>query len=939
MRDRSDRNKNKTRSSNQNSGSKASGKNSQRSNKSGPSNNSKTTKQNILKALKISIVLLIILIIIVGVGAITVVYSYVKDAPEFNPWMLRPPVTSYIYDRYGNEITSLYDEQNRIEIPLESIPEHVQSAFIAIEDERFYEHLGVDPFAIARAFVINLRERHWTEQGGSTITQQLVKTAFLTPEKTLRRKVQEAWLALKMERQYSKSEILEMYLNQIYFAHGAYGIEAAANLYFNKRAHELTIAEAALLAGIPRSPNYYSPFMNYESAMNRQSLVLSKMHELEFINFRELDEAGEKEIVFGERPTRQYAYPYFIDYVLHHELIDILTGLPEYDNREEAYEAIYTMGLKVYTTLDTNVQSITEGVLADESLYPQNITVDMDKMKELLRDSDYSGYPEEVLVDNGIMQPQAAAVVAHPVTGEVMALVGGRQYSEQSQDLRYLSRRQPGSAIKPIVSYAPAMEENLITPGSIIDDSPFARGSWAPENFDRRFRGLVTAREALVHSLNVPAVRVFSQLSPQIGLEYAKQMGIGTIHADDYNLATTLGGMTHGVTTFDMAQAYAVLANQGIKVDFYTVKKIKDRNDQLIYEHRSEPTAVLSPQTAYLNTDILKDVVHRGTAARLRIGRPVAAKTGTTSDNRDACLVAYTPDLVVSFWMGHDIPRLGRIAGGSSTTVPFMNAIMSQVLEDVPPSDFTRPSGITGPISICKKSGLRPGEYCPSDSIVNELFPTALVPQEKCNLHLEMDVCIESGLLPGDFCPPDQVETKIFLNRPDFELTDERWRGGAGRGPEDAQQAPPTEHCEDHSQPAPRPGGLTAQLLEHPLRVHLRWEYQHDIVEYRVYRRPEGEDEFTLRQKLPGTNTQYIDDNVSEDRVYIYRLVGVNYEGVASEPTEWVMYIPGEDDDQNGPGDNDTENERPPGRPPGRPPAEEDPSPGEQDEDEGDDQS
>ena len=856
------------------------------------SNHKKKKQKPLLKILKIAIMLLVFAVIVVGAGALSIVYSYVKDTPEFNPGNLRPAVTSYIFDRNGVELAGLYDEQNRIEVSLEAIPDHVIHAFIAIEDERFYEHYGVDPMAIARAFVINLRQGDWTEQGGSTITQQLIKNAFLTPEKTFRRKVQEAWLSLKMERQFSKSEILEIYLNQIYFAHGAYGIEAAAIVYFNKNVGELTIAEAAMLAGIPRSPNYYSPYKNPEIAKQRQSLVLSKMHELGYISNTELQEARNTELYFAEPPSREYPYPYFVDYVLHHELIRILRDMPEYDSREEAYDVIYNAGLRVHTTLDTEAQLIVEDILNNEELYPQRtVRVDMVKMKNLLSENNYSSYPEEVLTDHGIPQPQSAAVIAHPVTGEVLALVGGREYSEYNQDLRFISRRQPGSAIKPIVAYAPAMEEGLISPGSIIDDSPFARGSWGPENFDRRFRGLVTVRESLVRSLNVPAVKTLAQVTPEVGLAYAERMGLSTIHTDDYNLSTAIGGMTYGVTAFDMAQAFGVLANQGIKTTMHTVKRIEDSSGQVIYEFRNEPDDVLSPQTAYLMNDILKDVVRSGTAARLRVGRPVAAKTGTTSDNRDAYLVAYTPDLVVSFWMGHDIQTLGRIEGGSGSTIVFMNEIITKIMGDKPPLDFERPSGITGPISICSKSGLRPSEHCPSDTIVSELFQTRLLPQDTCDLHEKMEVCAISNLLPGPYCPEHEIQEKVFLNRPEFELTDHRWRGGAGRGPEDAGLMPPTEICDLHTQPAPKPSGFTGYLLYNPPRAHLWWDRNPEIAEYHMYRRASGEEDFTLLGKIPGSENQFLDNDLEDNKEYTYHLFAYNKEGVRSESAAWGMRI------------------------------------------------
>jgi penicillin-binding protein 1A len=301
-----------------------------------------------------------------------------------------------------------------------------------------------------------------------------------------------------------------------------------------------------------------------------------------------------------------------------------------------------------------------------------------------------------------------------------------------------------------------------------------------------------------VRSLNVPAAKVFARLTPETGLEYAQKMGITTIHPDDYNLAASLGGLTWGTTAFDMAQAYCVLANEGKKVDLHTVKSIEDRNGRVLYENSAQAEAVISPQTAYLVTDMLKDVVQRGTASNLSIMRPLAAKTGTTSENRDAYLVAYTPDIVVSFWMGHDIQTLGRIDGGSGEAVTFMNAILSQILKDVPPHDFSVPLGITSPVSICSKSGLKPGPHCPREDIVEEIFPAGKAPGRRCDLHIELEICTRSGLLAGYYCPPWERIRRTFLLRPDYELTDERW-GKTGRGPEDAALLPPARYCELHT--------------------------------------------------------------------------------------------------------------------------------------------
>ena len=868
----------------------------------GKKNGEGKKKPKKLKTFKKAVVILfqafLIVFLLLGGGALALVYHYLKDVPVFDPGMLQPAVTSYIYDNSDREIANLYYDQNRIEIPLESIPLHVQRAFVAIEDERFYEHYGVDPWAILRAFVINFQNKGSIEQGGSTISQQVIKTAFLTPEKTYQRKAQEAWLAFQMERRYSKDEILEIYINQIPFAHGAYGIESAANTYFNKSAKDLTLSEATLLAGIPRSPNYYSPFNNFDAAKQRQILVLQKMYDLGYITHREMTDARNAELVFGEIPSRQYDFPYFVDYVLHRELINILLSMPDYDTREEAYEAIYNMGLKVYTTLDVDKQNATQKVLSDSKLYPQNLHVDMNLLKEMMRSRRLDSYPSEVILsEGGVMQPQGAAVVANPVTGEIYALVGGREYSKDNQDLRYLSPRQPGSAIKPILDYAPAMEEGLLTPGAIIDDAPYIRGSWAPENWDRRFRGLVTVREAIIPSLNIPAVKAFEQVTPEIGLDYLKKMGITTIHADDYNLASSIGGMTHGVTALDMAQAYAVLANQGIKVNLHAVKKIEDRNGKIIYEFRSNPQTVLSPPTAFLLTDMLRDVVRRGTAGRLNVGRPVAAKTGTTDGDRDAYLVTYTPNIVISLWLGHDIPTLGRIGGGSGTNVTFMNSIMGNIMKDIPALDFVRPDGVTG-LSICNKSGQRPGEFCPPGTIISELFPTNNIPQGSCNMHQIVPVCTVTGLIPDTFC---EQEMKHLLLRPEYVVTDGRWRG-AGRAPEDAGQQAPREICPGHyAQPnqggvgmgpgSGSPHGFMSYLLDNPLRVQLWWNQQDDAREFLLYRRLQNR-EVVLLDRFPGTINQYTDDQIKRGEVYIYLLVAVDSAGNRSRAAEQVVSTP-----------------------------------------------
>lgn len=812
---------------------------------------------------KIRIILKVLLLTTVaffltGTGIVTaMVFGYLRDVPPFDPEMLYTVETSYLYDNMGRKITGLHEEQNRVVVALDDIPEHVRQAFIAVEDERFFRHFGIDIIGSIRALLVNLRYRAIV-QGASTITQQLARNAFLHPGQTLERKIQEMWLAIQMERHFSKDEILEMYLNRIYFGYGAYGVEAASQTYFGKSVGELSIAEAAMLAGILNAPNHHNPFASEEEAVEQKISALNNMRRLNFITEEQYNEAAAKTMIYGEPPTVEYPFPHFVDYVLHHELIEILSAMPQFGSREEAYRAIYTGGLRIYTTLDRELQGHVEAVLNRDDLYPRTIYVEMERVREAIRqlppDRPEISLPAAVLnelidEENGIPQPQAAIVAANPQTGELRALVGGRRYSrKRNQVLRFISLRQPGSAIKSIIAYAPAFEEGTLAgAGSTIDDAPYILGDWAPENFDYRFRGLITARDALVYSYNLPAVRVFEELTAPVGANYAERMGITTFTPIDKEiLGTTLGGVTHGVTALDMAQAYAVLANEGIKMDFHAVKRIEDREGNLIYEHQANPRQILSPQTTFLVNDILQDVVRRYVGRALNIDRPVAAKTGTTNNWRDVYLVAYTPNLVASFWMGFDEPRMGSIRQGWSFSTAFLREVFLEAFKTLPVEQFNRPSGIVQ-MEVCTKSGLLPTELCRAAGTVRtDYFLASHAPRLNCDLHVELQVCKVTGLLAGPFCPPDQIETKTFLNRPPYITTDARWRfGEPGRRPEDADLMPPAEQC-DHGtgftgERPSQPSSFTAQVQGN--FINLSWEYDwNNIREFRLFRRgPDGQ--------------------------------------------------------------------------------------------------
>ncbi|NMA92343.1 MAG: PBP1A family penicillin-binding protein, partial [Firmicutes bacterium] len=861
--------------------------------------NSSKRKQRARKTRRSIFGLILALLIIGGLAFGVAVAKCIKDLPPFDPEQLQFIEASFVYDNQDREITALHDEQNRVIVSLDDIPEHVQRAFIAIEDERFETHFGVDIIGFFRALLTNIRHRS-IQQGFSTITQQLARNTYLTFDQTYERKIKEVWLALLIEKHFTKPEILEMYLNRIYFGHHAYGVETAAQTYFGKSVSELSLAEGALLAGIISSPNINNPFNSEEIATAKQALVLGNMLRLKYIDQKQYEQALEQELDYGEPPSVEYPHPYFIDYVVHQELVDILTAIPRFGTEEEAYHAIYNEGLRIYTTMDRTYQTQVENVLNRSELYPRTVYVDMNKLREATQE--LPSNPEVSLSanrlaecideENGVPQPQAAVVLANPKTGEITALGGGREYSRKNnQLLRFTSLRQPGSAIKPIVTYGPAFEEAILAgAGSVLDDSPYISGSWAPENFDYRFRGLITVREALLYSFNVPAVRAFEMLTPQVGTRYAKEMGISTFApGDEEYLPTTLGGITHGVTALDMTQAFSVLANEGLKLDLYTIRRIENRRGEIIYEYSPQPRQILSPQSTFIVTDILQDQVRYYTGSKLNIDRPVACKTGTTNYWRDVYLAAYTPNLVATFWMGYDEPRVGSIEQGWSYSTTFLREIFKEVFKTLPIENFKRPPGVAQ-VEVCSKSGLLPTELCRAEgTVVTDYFLENHVPRLPCDLHVALDIDSTTGLPAGPFVPPHLVETRIFLKRPPYLVTDSRWHGKPGRIPEDAKLMPPNGESNSETEDSKRPEaptGFTATVQED--LVFLEWKYpaEHRLESFILFRQKKGEERQFVASIHPDFRdyTDILDDDPGAG--YTYILYAADYLDRFSVPVE-----------------------------------------------------
>jgi penicillin-binding protein 1A len=572
---------------------------------------------------------------------------------------------SAVYDRHNQLIGNLYYSR-RVWVDGNGISKALRQAAVATEDSRFYEHNGVDMRGIARAVYHNLLPGGSLE-GGSTITQQLAKISLLSSARTLVRKVRDITLALQIEQTYTKDEILTMYLNSVYLGHGNVGAEAAARYYFGKSAGKLNLSEAAVLAGIIRSPENYSPVKHPRAARTRRNWVLQKMLEQKMITKTQYKTALASEIHLAKTSNLATVGGYFLDYVRECLLKE---GFAEAD--------LQFGGYKIYTSLDLKWQKAAERV-----------------MRELPK------------TPGAKQQPEGALVSVDPQTGEIAAMVGGHSYVATQYNRSVRSYRQPGSAIKPFV-YATALEKGF-TAASILEDKPLtivlSNGrSWSPENYDRIYRGRLTLREALRDSVNTVAVQLLQETGIKAAVEQMERMGINSLVKqgtnNDLSLAPlSLGGLTKGVTPLELTAAYMPFANLGVYVKPFAVRRITDRQGNILKQFQTAKHSALSPQTAYIMTQLMKDVVEKGTGKRAALpGYVVAGKTGTTSDYTNAWFVGYTPQLATTVWLGNDSQGAPmRAAGGnigSAAAAQLWSNYMKQVVAEHPAEQFKEPDGI-----------------------------------------------------------------------------------------------------------------------------------------------------------------------------------------------------------------------------------------------------
>jgi penicillin-binding protein 1A len=586
----------------------------------------------------------------------------------FNPFVWRldlraelekSKIASTVYDRNGAAVVTLYSK-TRLWAPLNRIPRQLRNAFIATEDYRFYQHKGIDIRGIIRAVYQDVREGSKV-QGGSTITQQLVKNLFFTQEKYFLRKIWEMAYAIRIEEQYRKAQILEFYLNSIYLGHGSWGVQGAAETYFGKNAADLSLVESALLAALARSPEYYSPFRHPREALKRRNLVLQLMEKHGYLKTSSYRSSIRIPLKTLSNPGPTFIGAYFADYV-----INVLRETTHYSDKY-----LRTSGLKIYTTMERRIQAAAETALAI--------------------------LPAEGPDRWGIVQPQGAITAIDPKTGAILALVGGRRYSAAEVNRAFQVYRQPGSAIKPFL-YAAAVEAGY-RPESIFVDQPLeieVNGKiWRPQNYDNKFRGPITLREALEESVNTVAVELTRNVGPGNVYALAKKMGLDSLvgegELNDVGLAPmALGGLTKGVTLLELTGAYSPLANHGIRSIPFGILRAYDRNGKLIYHGGIRQEQVIEPQTAAALTSMLAGVITRGTGIRANIGVPAAGKTGTTNKNTNGWFIGYTDEMLAGVWIGNDLPDQPLIvkgaALGSGMAAAIWGNFMRRVVSPIPAS-------------------------------------------------------------------------------------------------------------------------------------------------------------------------------------------------------------------------------------------------------------
>ena len=767
-------------------------------------------KSKLKKVLLISFLSISLIILTAGfIGAGFIYFHFSKDLPDVRELKdYQPSTITQIFSDNDEKIAEFYIEK-RIIVTLENIPLALKQATLAVEDSNFYYHFGIDPKAIFRAFITNMKAGRVVE-GGSTITQQLTKTMFLSRERTLPRKIKEAILAVRLELVFSKDEILEMYLNQIYYGHGTYGVEAAARTYFGKGVKELTIAECALISSLPKAPNNYSPYRNPKRARKRRNHVIRRMADVSFITVEQAKASMQEDFHLGGIQEMLNKAPYFVEHIrrileekfgsskLYRAGLKVYTTL-NMEMQESAQRAIKenlriadkrygyrgslgtvdlsrgeiavqnamlkqnnfseSEGIKIGSTINGTVMSVGETqawvILGAEDGYldiknmnwarkpnpnldgrwakikrpNQAIAAgDMIQVKVLGRKQDGSGWSLALEQEPEV---EGALITLDPLTGHIKAMIGGYNFYKSQFNRAVQAIRQPGSAFKPII-YAAAINAGF-SPASIIIDSPIifkekedAFDKWKPVNFEEKFYGPTTLREALAHSRNVVTVKLMQKIGIKSSIRLARSLGI-TANLEE-NLSIALG--SSGMTLYELTSAYSAFANMGKLIKPAAIRNIKSRNGEVLFTSVPETTQPISPGTAHIITSLMQSVVQNGTATKVRaLKRPVAGKTGTTNNYVDAWFMGYTPELVTGVWVGKDKDEpLGRNETGSRTAIPIWLQFMQEALANRPKINFPVPDDIQF-LKVQSKSG-EPAKFGDTDSKF-EMFSQDFLPEKE----------------------------------------------------------------------------------------------------------------------------------------------------------------------------------------------------------------
>lgn len=770
--------------------------------------------------LKLSLVFILVAGIIGASAAFGVFKGIIDTSPDISNIDVSPTgFSTFIYNSEGQQTAKLVaSDSNRIPVTMDQIPSNLAHAFVAIEDERFYNHNGIDIQGIFRAAVVGIKNKFHFSQGASTITQQLLKNNVFTgwtDESTIervKRKIQEQYLALELEKVMSKDKILENYMNTINLGQNTLGVQAASLRYFNKNVYELNLSECAVIAGITQNPSKYNPISHPDKNAERREKVLNNMLEQGYISQTEYDEAMADDVYSRIQSTNEKVADdtinsYFDDAVTDAVYEDLLAA--GY-NDNQAYTLLYSGGLSIYSTQDPNIQAICDEVYSNEENYPSNskwqLTYALSIQKangetenhssEMYRsyfrqsnsrfnmlyetqDEAYAAIEEyqtavmeegdEILAESISLtpQPQVSITVEDQTTGYIVAMVGGRGAKEASRTLNRAtsSARQPGSTFKVLAAYAPAIDTGQITLASVYNDAPFNYDSGTPVSnwYNTGYRGINSVRVAIKDSMNIIAVKTLTQITPQLGYDYLLNFGFTTLESakevngkiySDITQPLALGGVTKGVTNMELNAAYATIANNGtyIKPKLYT--KVVDHDGNVILDNTTPEThQVIQETTAYLLTSAMVDVVTSGTGGSVNFGgMPIAGKTGTTSDYNDVWFSGYTPYYTATTWAGYDNNTKLSSSAEKNLAKTMWRAVMSRIHEDLPAKSFNVPSGIVT-ATVCSRSGKLPIPGLCDATLTTEYFAEGTVPETTCDVHYQGTLCAYSGLPACMDCP------------------------------------------------------------------------------------------------------------------------------------------------------------------------------------------